>query len=407
MSSRTSRQLQVQAERCSPPTFRPYGNASALEDFDEKASLAVRTRWLERFQSIAVQGGWTNQVKIYEMKLKLSAAVRNWRANLRPKVRRDWEKFLKGFREIYGKAKTSDSERYYTMTQRKSESPSELYYRLNKVANKAGIGFDSSSQQRERHLKVFTKKLLDSRFRTTLQGQRIRKLRDLEYVLKLHEEMTQGDDYDGPPPKRDFRVDNVPHGRIQPKRSGRAYVIHDEDSPDEEKDDREVRFQDVVEEVPNVPSAVDPAVGTAQTGIDSGKDGGQAQDISNTVFWIIENSGWRPPPNGEFRPAPRSPRFEDRNRTKFCERCNDFGHPTESCWFNLKCDRRGRKRHPARLCRVRPCSFCKKFHKDQCGEWKTFQAVKTLAPQGTLDLPSAIRGQRLDGDADSGEQQLN
>ncbi|GMF41181.1 unnamed protein product [Phytophthora fragariaefolia] len=38
-------------------TFRPYVNASALEDFDEKASLAVRTRWLERFQSITVQGG--------------------------------------------------------------------------------------------------------------------------------------------------------------------------------------------------------------------------------------------------------------------------------------------------------------------------------------------------------------
>ncbi|GMF64319.1 unnamed protein product [Phytophthora fragariaefolia] len=75
-------------------TFRPYVNASALEDFDEKASLAVRTRWLKRFQSIAVQGGWTDKVMIYEMKLKLSAAVRNWRANLRPKVRRDWKKFL-------------------------------------------------------------------------------------------------------------------------------------------------------------------------------------------------------------------------------------------------------------------------------------------------------------------------
>ncbi|GMG16130.1 unnamed protein product [Phytophthora fragariaefolia] len=223
-------------------TFRPNLNASALEEFDEKASLAVRTRWLERFQSIAVQGGWTDKVKIYEMKLKLSAAVRNWRANLRPKVRRDWKKFLKAFREMYCKAKTSDFERYYTMMQRKSESPLEFYYRLNKVADKEGIDFDSSSKQRERHPKVFTKKLLDSRLRTTLQGQRIRKLRDLEYVLKKHEEMTQGDDYDGPPLKRDFRADNVSHGRFQPKRSGRAYVIQGEDSPDENADDREVRF---------------------------------------------------------------------------------------------------------------------------------------------------------------------
>ncbi|GMF47205.1 unnamed protein product [Phytophthora fragariaefolia] len=370
-------------------TFRPYVNASALEDFDEKASVAVRTRWLERFHSIAVQGGWTDMIKIYEMKLKLSAAVRNWRANLRPKVRRDWKKFLKEFREMYCKAKTSDSERYYTMMQRKSDSPLEFYYRLNKVADKAGIDFDSSSKQRERHLKMFTTKLLDSRLRKTLQGQRIRKLRNLAYVLKQHEEMTQGDDYDGPPPKRDFRADNVSHGRFQPKRSGRALVIQDEDSPDE--DDREVRFQDLVEEVPNVPSAVIPVAGSTQPGSDSGKDGSQAQDISSAVFRIIENSGWRPPPNGKFRPAPRSPRFEDRDRTKFCERCNDFGHSTESCWSVLKCDHCGRKGHPARLCGVRPCSFCKKFHEDQCGEWKKFQAVKTLARQVTLTSP-------LDGD---------
>ncbi|KAG6580291.1 uncharacterized protein IUM83_15173 [Phytophthora cinnamomi] len=66
-------------------TFRPYVNAKSLEDFDEKASLAGRSRWLERFPSIAAQGEWTDNVKIYEMKLKLSAAVRNWRANLRPK----------------------------------------------------------------------------------------------------------------------------------------------------------------------------------------------------------------------------------------------------------------------------------------------------------------------------------
>ncbi|KAJ8566182.1 hypothetical protein ON010_g6945 [Phytophthora cinnamomi] len=70
-------------------TFRPFVNANILEDFDEKFSLAIRIRWLEKFQSIAVQGGRTDKVKIYEMKLKLSAAVRNWRSNLGTKERRD------------------------------------------------------------------------------------------------------------------------------------------------------------------------------------------------------------------------------------------------------------------------------------------------------------------------------
>ncbi|GMF19392.1 unnamed protein product [Phytophthora fragariaefolia] len=112
---------------------------------------------------------------------------------------------------------------------------------------------------------------------------------------------------------------------------------------------------------------------------------------SQVPFPDHRKSGWRPPPNDEFRPEPRSPRFEDRNRTKFCERCNDFGHSTESCWSDLKCGRCGRKGHPARLCRVPPCSFCKKFHEDQCEGWKKFQAVKTLARQVKLTSP-------LDGD---------
>ncbi|GMF39316.1 unnamed protein product [Phytophthora fragariaefolia] len=354
-------------------TFRPYVNASALEDFDEKASLAVRTRWLERFQSIAGQGGWTDKVKIYEMKLKLSAAVRNWRANLRPKVRRDWKKFQKEFREMYCKAKTSDSERYYTMMQRKSESPLEFYYHLNQVADKAGIDFDSSSKQRERHLKVFTKKPLDSRLRTTLQGQRIRKLRDQEY-------------------RTTFRM---------AKRSGRAYVIQDEDILDE--DDRETRFQDVVEEVPNVPSAVSPAAGSAQPGSDSGKDGSQAQDISSAVFRIIENllrvgSFDRRPdhPVSQTGIAPSSV-----NAAMILDILPRAAGPTSSV---IAVAARGT---------LLGCAECdlarsvRSFMKTNVENGKKFQAVKTLARQGTLDLPSAIRGQLLDGDADSGEQQLN
>ncbi|EGZ14078.1 hypothetical protein PHYSODRAFT_335756 [Phytophthora sojae] len=150
-------------------TFKPFVNSNTLEDLDPKASLATRIRWLERFQ-----------IKVYEMKLKMPAPVRNWRANLELKVCRDWKRFLKAFRERYCKANTSDSERYYTMIQKKYETPLEFYYRLNKVAEKAGLDFKSSSKARKRHLKVFMKKLLDTRLRSTLQGQRIRSLKDVE-----------------------------------------------------------------------------------------------------------------------------------------------------------------------------------------------------------------------------------
>jgi len=133
------------------------------------------------------------------------------------------EVFAEGVPRDALKAKTSDSERYYTMIHKKLKSPLEFYYRLNMVADKAGIKFDSSTKQREWHLKVFSKKMADSPLRTTLQGQRLHQLSDVEYVLKQHEEMNQDDDTDTPGPRRDFRAGNVARDRFRHKRSGRAY----------------------------------------------------------------------------------------------------------------------------------------------------------------------------------------
>ncbi|OWZ01653.1 hypothetical protein PHMEG_00026918 [Phytophthora megakarya] len=86
-------------------------------------------------------------------KLKLSSAVRDWRGNLEESVRRSWKRYVKAFREEYCKAKTPDSEYYYTTFQRKSETPREFYYRLNKIAGKADIDIKSTDIARDRHLK--------------------------------------------------------------------------------------------------------------------------------------------------------------------------------------------------------------------------------------------------------------
>ncbi|OWY97711.1 hypothetical protein PHMEG_00031698 [Phytophthora megakarya] len=70
-------------------TIRPFVTASSLDDFDEKASLSERTRWWERFQTLAFQGGCSNKMKVYELRLKLSSSARNWRSQLSPHVRHD------------------------------------------------------------------------------------------------------------------------------------------------------------------------------------------------------------------------------------------------------------------------------------------------------------------------------
>ncbi|KAE8983047.1 hypothetical protein PR001_g23559 [Phytophthora rubi] len=100
-------------------TYKPYGNASVLGDFNEKASLPTRIRWLEKFQSCAVQEEWSDKMRIHEMKLRLPSSVRDWRYNLDEPVRCSWKRFLKAFKEKYCKARTSDSERYYIMVQEK------------------------------------------------------------------------------------------------------------------------------------------------------------------------------------------------------------------------------------------------------------------------------------------------
>ncbi|KAE9067234.1 hypothetical protein PF002_g28465 [Phytophthora fragariae] len=102
-------------------TFRPYVSSSTLEDFDEDAQLSTRRRWWERFLNFTVQGGWSDRTKVYELKLKMPPAVRNWRGQLYKRSRRDWTWLSKLFKREYCKSKLSEAERYYTMTQRKGE----------------------------------------------------------------------------------------------------------------------------------------------------------------------------------------------------------------------------------------------------------------------------------------------
>ncbi|KAE8991659.1 hypothetical protein PR001_g21161 [Phytophthora rubi] len=374
-------------------TYKPYVNASALEDFNEKASLLTRIRWLEKFQSMAVQGGWSDKMRIYEMKLKLPSSARDWRYNLDEDVRHSWKRFLKAFKEKYCKAKTSDSERYYSMTQEKTEAPLEFFYRLNRVADKAGINFRKSSKERERHFKVFMKKLLDPSLRSTLQGQRLHSLEDLEFVLKQYEEMHQDDDYETPPPRRESRPDYMSAGKFRPKRPAKAYVAQSKVESSSE-DEKQVHFQETTEEIP-------------EQEVETGSSESQLPEDWSQVYRAMENAGWKPPPR-EFRPSDSSPRFGKLPDTsRFCETCKRFGHTEDRCWSGLQCDRCHQQGHPAQYCKTSLCKFCAGFHGDVCDGFKIFQKLRSLASQGTFEMPKSLWKQALGGEENSGEEQLN
>ncbi|KAE9259051.1 hypothetical protein PR003_g34955, partial [Phytophthora rubi] len=184
------------------------------------------------------------------------------------------------------------------------EAPLEFFYRLNRVADKAGINFRKSSKERERHFKVFMKKLLDSLLRSTLQGQRLHSLEDLEIVLKQYEEMHQDDDYETPPPRRESRPDYMSAGKFRPKRPAKAYVAQSKVESSSE-DEKEVHFQETTEEIPD-------------QGVETGSSESQPPEDWSQVYRAMENAGWKPPPR-EFRPNDSSPRFgKPPDTSRFC-----------------------------------------------------------------------------------------
>ncbi|OWY95765.1 hypothetical protein PHMEG_00034149 [Phytophthora megakarya] len=176
-------------------TLRLYVNSATLDMFDEKASISDRKNWWEKFTNkftnMPVQGGWTNQVKIRELKKKMPSALENLTAE---------------FRREYLKSRTSEPERYFTVRQKSSDSALDFFYRLNEAAVKAGIKYYKSKKEREEHIKRFLKNLKDYQ-------------QDRDAVVDGYDSSSSQ--------KRDFRADNILSSRHRPK--GRAFVSFSED----------------------------------------------------------------------------------------------------------------------------------------------------------------------------------
>ncbi|OWY95833.1 hypothetical protein PHMEG_00034063, partial [Phytophthora megakarya] len=84
---------------------------------------------------------------------------------------------------------------------------------------------------RDRHLKVFIKKLKDTQLRSTLQGQRVRSLKDLEHILKQHEEIWWSDDREAHPLKgNDRKAEGEFGNRQRQKNHSRVYNVNEDET---------------------------------------------------------------------------------------------------------------------------------------------------------------------------------
>ncbi|GMF51241.1 unnamed protein product [Phytophthora fragariaefolia] len=305
-------------------------------EIHEKAPLGDRMSWCERFLNMPEQGGWTEKVKLSELRIKMSSAVRNWRGQLPKHAQADWNKLSREFRHKYLKTRTLESERCFTMKQKSGETPLEFLYRMNEAAVKAGIKYKSPATKRAQHIKRFMKNLRDKQLKAILVNQRFHDVDDIEYVLQQYEDLTQDGDDDMPPPKpRDFRVDHVHPGRFKPKRPGRAYVVQSDAESDAEQDGH-VRFDDEVEDIETEISEVTelPLSGLEGPSLEAAPKTSSSrrtvtdEDIRNAVFCVMEHSGWRPAKPGD-RPGWQSPRRQNPDRNEFCSECRFVRLPPE------------------------------------------------------------------------------
>ncbi|KAL3662797.1 hypothetical protein V7S43_012199 [Phytophthora oleae] len=210
---------------------------------------------------MASQGGWSTKTRIQELKLKLPVSARDWFNQLPMSVSRDWRELPFAFRKPYCKARSSYSERYSTMEIKSSETPLDLFYRLNSAAGKADVDVRKYSKRLEKHVLRFITKLKDTRLKTSLQRQRFKSISDLEYALGQDEDVWRTGDQEMTVTRpRDFRDDNISRGQFKPKRMSRTYVARDLGSEDSDDSDSEnhrcsLRNNDVPRPQTEVPRA--------------------------------------------------------------------------------------------------------------------------------------------------------
>ncbi|OWY94662.1 hypothetical protein PHMEG_00035545, partial [Phytophthora megakarya] len=277
---------------------------NTLDDFDEKQSLTSCRRWWEKFLNMTIQAGWTEQMKIYEFKTKMSPVARNWMGQLGRRVRTNWGRLAREFKREYCKSRVSDSEKYYTMKQYKDETDLAFLYRLNMAAERA-----------DQHIKRFIKNLTDMSLRSTLQSQRFHMVSDLEYVLKQQEEVNASGSYSTrSPPNRDFRADNVARGGMRQRNSNRAYVAQDGEGAniaqsvqvEQDGDEDDVAIQEL----------------SAAIQVSDNPNGAflSREELIHEVYRIM-NNGYQS--------------YNNPDRLEFCEKCKKFGHRPEKCWTDM------------------------------------------------------------------------
>ncbi|KAJ0390799.1 hypothetical protein P43SY_011703 [Pythium insidiosum] len=215
---------------------RPFIPHRALELFDGKGPISERRAWWKEFQYLGHSGAWTDAEKCHNLEMYLRGVAESWFQQL-GELRRSWPRLAEAFRNEFCVPTQSAVEKYFSLKQRRGETPRQHLWRLNATAKKARIRLTTPADLKH-HVGRFLKTLTDSEVRTVLIGRTFKTLEDLDATLKAYEEhASYGDDPRSRSTPSRERERSVP-------RSGQVYYTYDSDQEASwDREPKTVRFK--------------------------------------------------------------------------------------------------------------------------------------------------------------------
>ncbi|EGZ06247.1 hypothetical protein PHYSODRAFT_246575 [Phytophthora sojae] len=166
-------------------SFRPFIAYDAVEPFDPILPLDKRRLWWDKFQYIALMGGWREQERCTGLYSRLShnEGTKAWVQQLPAVIRHNWNSLSDKFANEFCRSTESPVERYLRQKQDSRETPRTFLWRLNAAASLSGC---------RRHLNQFLKNLRDRELQLSLQGRIYSSVDELEETLRQVKEMERG-----------------------------------------------------------------------------------------------------------------------------------------------------------------------------------------------------------------------
>jgi len=354
------------------PVFRPFVPHTAIEAFYGTESSSECKSWWLRYQFTADNAGWSEFDRCRNLQLYFKGPAAAWLEQLDWRSQ-GWDYLKYAFETEFCRTSQSLIERYFSLKQKKNETPRQHLWRLNVAAKKAQMNV-VMGEGLEMHISRFIKTINDADIRKAVAAQSFSHLQELEELLKRLESRQQmfRSSGDKLPPKDSGRErsSSVPRS----SHNGSSYRTYPEgilSNQGESNDYPSNASKGVTFDTPDSDSEAETEVPASSQVFQT--DGRQSRPQQQG-----SNSGNRS----------ESPSRADID----CRICGKKGHYARECWTKITCEACKGMGHPTEVC-WKKCPACQQVHEK--GECQVARALADLKSwykdgQGVKELPASV-----------------